>query len=82
MDNFEMQYEKLREICEEILAYYDIDKIKPYSVYIWTKGKNSHNVFDIQKDEIIIYDKEHDTIQEAKPIIQKIQLQLQKINDM
>lgn len=30
-------YEELVEISKEILRYYDIDKIKPFAVYIWTK---------------------------------------------
>lgn len=68
MDEFELQYKKLEDICDKIRPYYDIDKIKPYSVYIWTKGKDSHNVFDIQSDKIIIYDKKHEIIQEAKSI--------------
>lgn len=33
MDEF---YKELRQAVKEIEPYYDVDKIKPYSVYIWT----------------------------------------------
>ena len=79
-------YNELAKISNEILPYYDIDKIKSYSVYIWTKDEevgedNSSNVFDIQKDEIIFYNKEHVIKEEAKPIIEKIQMKLREISE-
>lgn len=81
MDKFNVIYDELVQISKEILSYYDIDKIKPYSVYIWTKGKDSENVFDIMVDEIVFYVKGHKIIEEAKPIIKKIQLKLQELNE-
>lgn len=80
MNKFDFLYNELVQISKDILPYYDIDKIKSYSVYIWTKGKDGKNVFDIDKDEIIFYVKGHKIIEEAKPIIEKIQLKLKEIN--
>ena len=53
MDKFHLLYNELIQISKEILPYYSIDKIKSYSVYIWTKGEDGENVFDIEEDEII-----------------------------
>lgn len=79
MDKFNALYNELVQISKDILPYYDIDKIKTSSVYIWTKGENSDNVFDIIEDEIIFYVEDHVIIDEAKPIIEKIQLKLREI---
>lgn len=78
---------ELREISDEIRPYYDIDKVKIYSVYIWTKDSfdldNTEmiddNLFDIQAHELIMYDKNHIIIEEAIPIIEKIQDKLKEI---
>ena len=75
-------YDKLLKIVNEIRPYYNIDKVKRYGVFIWTKEENKNNetnVFDIHANELIVYDKEHIIIEEAKPIIEKIQTQLKKI---
>ena len=85
MREFYRLYDELREICKEIRPYYDIDKIKFYSVYIWTKGSwegkwfNGENLFDIQADRIVFYVKDHEIIEEAKPIIVMIQKKLKEI---
>lgn len=78
-------YDELLKIVDEIRPYYDIDKIKTYSVYILAKGSNNDteewicNVFDIESDQIVFYDKEHNIIEEALPIINKIQSKLKEI---
>lgn len=79
MDKFNFLYKELVEISEDIKVYYDIDKIKSYSVSIWTKNEDGENVFDICADEIIFYVKNHTIIEKAKPIIEKIQLKLKEI---
>lgn len=84
-DKYYTLYKELVVISNEILPYYDIDKVKPYSVYIWTKDEEvgedySSNVFDIMEDEICFYDKQHIIKDEAKPIIEKIQLKLKEIS--
>lgn len=83
MDEF---YKELYKAVEEIRPYYDIDKIKPYSVYIWTKVSEEdyqsddnfygENVFDIMKDEIVFYNKDHVIPDEVMPIIRNIQSKL------
>lgn len=80
MNKFDLLYDELVQISKEILPYYDIDKIKSYSVYVWTKGEDGENVFDILADEIVFYVKDHVIIEEVKPIIKKIQLKLKEIN--
>lgn len=86
MDEF---YRELYKAVEEIEPYYDVDKVKPYSVYIWTKlsekdylsGNWSYaeNVFDIMKNEIVFYNKDHVIPDEVMPIIRNIQSKLREI---
>ena len=76
MDEF---YIELHKAVDEIRPYYDIDKVKPYSVYIWTKDDGDvwgNNVFDIMKNEIVFYDKTHVIPEEVIPIIRNIQSKL------
>ena len=82
MKDFDSLYEELEQISNDILPYYDIDKIKPWSVYIWTKEEDGDNVFDIMADEIQFYVDDHKIIEEAKPIIKKIQLKLKEIKSL
>lgn len=79
MSKFDDLYNELEGIAKELLVYYDVDKVKPYSVYIWTKGEHGENVFDIQADEIVFYVEDHVVIEETKPIIERIQLKLIEI---
>lgn len=85
-DKFVKSYKELVQIANEIRQYYDIDKVKWHSVYIWTKESEvddddwGENVFDIQKNEIVFYVKDHVIIEEAKPIIKKIQAKLKEIS--
>ena len=85
-DTFSKLYDELVLISKEIQPYYEIDKIKPYSVYIWTKGDpeeyTSENVFDITADEIIFYNKRHQILDEAIPVIKKIQSKLKQIEEI
>lgn len=75
-------YDELKEISEEIKEWYDIDKIKDHAVYIWTKDEESgENVFDINSHEIVMFNEDHIIIEEAKPIINKIQLKLREIEE-
>lgn len=82
-DNYDRLYKELVEIAKELESYYDIDKIKSYSVYIWTKGDGiedfGENVFDIMENEIVYYVKDHIIIKDAIPIIKKIQSKLKEI---
>jgi hypothetical protein len=79
-------FNELVNISNEILPYYDIDKVKWYSVYIWTKGNEidphdyGENVFDIEADKIVKFVKDHEIIEEAKPIIEKIQRKLKELS--
>jgi len=79
MSKFDELYNELEEVTKELLLYYDVDKVKPYSVYIWTKGEYGENVFDIEADEIVFYVKDYVIIEETKPIIEKIQSVLKDI---
>lgn len=85
----DLLYEELVQAANEIIPYYDIDKIKSYSVYIWTKGNEDAdinteeywglNVFDIQEDRIVFYVEDHIIPEEVMPIIQNIQSKIKAI---
>ena len=79
----ELLYEELVQAAREIEPYYDIDKIKSYSVYIWTKtgglDGEGENVFDIVENEIIFYVEDHIIPEEVLPIIQNIQSKIKAI---
>ena len=85
-DKFVKLYEELENIVdEELRPYYGVDKIKWYSVYVWTHDSrigayDGKNVFDIMKDEITYYNKDHIIPEEVKPIIKKIQMKLQELD--
>lgn len=77
-------YNELCEIALEITEWYDIDKTKPYGVYIWDK-KRDYNQFDIYESELIFYkdcmgEYDYHIIEDAKPTINKIQNKLKEIN--
>lgn len=62
-------YDELVRLSHKLEPYYCIDKIKSYSVYIWYEDDN---VFDIQENGIIMYEK-NDIPSWAFPIITEIQ---------
>ena len=73
---FDRWYQELWYLAQELEPYYDIDKVKSWSVFVWTKDtetEEGENVFDINDDGIVMYIKDHKIIEEAKPIIEKIQ---------
>lgn len=88
-EKYDLLYEELVQAANEITPYYDIDKIKSYSVYIWTKGNEDadinteeywgSNVFDIQEDKIVFYVEDHIIPEEVMPIIQNIQSKIKAI---
>ena len=82
INEFNKLYEELIEISKEILPYYDIDKVKPYSVYVWSKEVDDdfgENLFDIEADKIVFYNDRHELDKEVLPIINKIQSKLKEI---
>ena len=82
-EEFDKYYNNLVETVKPLRKYYDIDKVKTYSVYVWNKADeldNQWNVFDIYSNEIVMYDEEHKIIEEAKPIIKKIQDKLKEFD--
>ena len=82
-EEFDKYYDSLVETVKPLCKYYDIDKVKTYGVYVWNKAKeldDQWNVFDIYSDEIMMWDEEHKIIEEAKPIIEKIQLKLKEVD--
>lgn len=79
-DRFYELYNELAEVAHKIDKYYDVDKVKPYSVYIWTKGDFGDNVFDIEKDRIVYYVQDHVIPIDVMPIIEEIQAKLREID--
>lgn len=76
-------YRELNKKVDKLRDYYDIDKVKNYSVYVWNKAdtlEEQDNIFDIQADEIIFYTDDHTIIEEAKPIIGEIQWFISQYN--
>ena len=87
-DQYYKLYKELAELVKTcgILQYYDYDKIKSDSVYIWTKATDENdmstwgrNLFDICSDEIVFYGEKYEIIEEAWPAIKEIQTQLLKM---
>ena len=74
-------YKELEQASMQLKPYYDIDKIKPYAVYVWTKDKDSRNVFDIFEDEIHFYE-QHQIASEAMEIITQIQEKLKEMTQL
>ena len=82
-EEFDTYYNGLVKTVEPSRKYYDIDKVKTYGVWVWNKEDEEEkqwNVFDIYSDEIVMYDEEHVIIEEAKPIIAKIQEKLKEFD--
>ena len=74
-EEYNKWWNELWELSRKLLPYYDVDKVKDWSVFVYTKnseGDYGDNVFDINYDGIYFYDKNHKIIEEAKPIIEKI----------
>lgn len=81
-NEFNRLYKELIDISNEILPYYDIDKIKPYAVYIWSKEIDDdfgENLFDIHPDTLYFYNEQHKINKDCLPIIEKIQSKLKDI---
>lgn len=73
-------YDKLRKSAHKLEQWFDVGKIKSYSVYVWTKDEDDEhafgeNVFDIFKDYLQFYPstKPWRLPNEVWPIIQEIQ---------
>ena len=82
-EEFDKYYNSLVETVDPLRKYYDIDKTKTYAVYVWNKADSldeQENVFDIYSNDIVMFDKEHEIIEEAKPIIKKIQDKLKEFD--
>ena len=69
----EEYWNALHAAVDELRPYYDIDKIKHNSICVWMYGDDGDNVFDIQKDRVILYDKNHVIPDDVIPIIREIQ---------
>lgn len=83
MDDKEGQnkyYKEMRALTDRLRPWYDIDKIKSWGVFVWSKSEGNPyggaNVFDIYKDEICYFVEGHVIPDEAWPIIREIQEKL------
>jgi len=75
-------YDELSMSAKKVYPYYSVCGIRPYGVFVWTVNENKdleYNVFDIEEDGIILYDKEHVVKEEVLPIIQEIQEKIRQI---
>jgi hypothetical protein len=83
-------WNELRDLAHQLEPWFDIDKVKSYGVYVWTKGEDlndpdypyGENVFDIYADRIQFYQCNHvwHLPNEAISIITKIQEKLREVN--
>ena len=80
MKDLDVLMDELWQVSREIKPWYGVDKVKGYAVYIWTKGKDGENVFDICADKLLFYVEDHEVIEEAKSTIEKIQAKLKEID--
>lgn len=82
-------YDELWTLAHELNPWFDIDKVKPWSVYVWTKDcddsdcPHGENVFDIYKDHLQFYYCAHawQMSDEAMLVIRKIQDKLREIEN-
>lgn len=81
-------YDELWNLAHELRPWFDIDKVKGYSVYVWTKDDENdeenpfgENVFDIYANYLQFYQctKPWQLSNEAWSIIHKIQEKLKEI---
>jgi len=78
-------YVELCAISRELNEWYSVDKVKTFGVYVWTKLENEdddYNVFDIYVDDVEMYDDEHRILEEAEPIIKRIQDKLEEMYEV
>ena len=79
--------DELKEIAGELKCYYIVNNVKPYAVYVYATASQKSNwpwgddLFDILPEKIIYHDEEHKILDEAFPIVQKIQAKLCEIRD-
>lgn len=85
-------YREIQASADKLRKYYDIGKVKDYSVYVWISDEDYEsnpkmyegidlNVFDIQADRLVFYngEKYKEIKEEAIPIINEIQDKLKKM---
>lgn len=77
MSNYDLLYNELVEVSKELLPFYEIDKVKPLSVYVWYKDVN---VFDIQANNIVYYDYTHKIPEKFNVVISRIQSKIKEID--
>ena len=82
-------YDELWNLAHELTPWFDIDKVKPYAVYVWSKDFDDpdnpfgENIFDIYHDYLQFYRSSrcYKLPNEAMPIIKKIQEKLKEIEE-
>lgn len=79
------QYDKLYEISQKLRPFYDIDKVKSWGVFCFSKVEEGFgdDTFDILEDKLIFYNgyKYEDIPKEALPIIKDIQNQIKLVKE-
>lgn len=78
-DGYYQLLNELRVCADKLRPWYDIDKVKPWSVYVWTKGEDGQNVFDIEADRIVSYVDGHKIPGDAISVIEEIMKKLKEI---
>lgn len=73
-------YEELMDLTTKLERWYDIKKVTWYVVYVYSKDDPEINLFDIWRDEVVMFDDSHTIPPKANTIIQKIQEKMTEIN--
>ena len=74
-------YYRLFDLATKLKPWFDIDKVKAFGVYVWTKGDDCENVFGIYAEKIQFYTCEApwEMPNEAMEIVRQIQDVLKEI---
>lgn len=85
LEHYDRLLDELWEVAHEPNPWYDVDKVKDWGVYIWTKPGDDkfsdRNVFDICFDGITYYVDGYIIPDDAWPYINRVLAKLKEIRE-
>lgn len=79
--DFDQMYSDLWDLLQDLRVWYSIDRANSSGIYVWTKGEDSEDLFDILPGEIVMRDKDYVIPDEVKSTVFAIQEKLYDINN-